>query len=68
MDKLTVTGGAFESGGRIPIAYTQKGGNMSPPLHIEGVDPRAKTPVVIADDPDIPVPFLSFICTTSSLI
>ncbi len=60
MGKLTITSGAFESGGRIPAAYTQKGGNMSPPLHIEGVGSRAKTLAVIADDPDIPVPFLSF--------
>lgn len=60
MGELVITSSAFKSGGRIPEAYARKGGNMSPPLHIEGVHPGAKTIAIIVDDPDIPVPVLSF--------
>jgi len=37
-----------------------KGEDKSPPLQITGVDSLAKSIAIIADDPDIPIPFLSF--------
>jgi Raf kinase inhibitor-like YbhB/YbcL family protein len=60
MGNLSITSSAFENGGAIPELHSQKGGNMSPPLSIEGIDPKAKTIAMIVDDPDIPIPFLSF--------
>ena len=60
MGNLSITSSAFENGGTIPAMYSQRGGNMSPPLTIAGIDPKAKTIAIIADDPDIPIPFLSF--------
>lgn len=60
MGNLVITSSAFENGGMIPKRYTGKGEEKSPPLNIRGVDPRAKSIAIIVDDPDIPIPFLSF--------
>ncbi len=60
MGNLSITSSAFNNGGAMPAIHSQRGGNMSPPLTIEGIDPKAKTIAVIVDDPDIPIPFLSF--------
>jgi len=60
MGNLFITSSAFENGGIIPKQYTGKGEDKSPPLEIKNVDPLAKSIAIIVDDPDIPIPFLSF--------
>lgn len=60
MGDLVIISSAFENGGIIPKQYTAKGENKSPPLQIKGVDSLAKSIAIIVDDPDIPIPFLSF--------
>jgi len=60
MGNLEVASRAFKNGGTIPRQYTGKGEDMSPPLEIKGVDSRAESVAIIVDDPDIPIPFLSF--------
>jgi Raf kinase inhibitor-like YbhB/YbcL family protein len=59
MDSLIVTSRAFHDG-MIPDFYAKKGGDHSPPISISGVDERAKTFAIIALDPDIPIPFMTF--------
>ena len=43
---------AFLENGYIPDKYTCDGENVSPPLHIKGVSPKAKSLVLIMEDPD----------------
>lgn len=52
--KLTST--AFAQGSEIPSRYTCDGENVSPPLAWTGVALRAKSLVLIIDDPDAPDP------------
>lgn len=47
---------AFERGGQIPSKYTCEGDDISPPLKWDGVPERAKSLVLIVDDPDAPDP------------
>jgi len=43
---------AFLENGYIPDKYTCDGENISPPLHIKGVSPKALSLVLIVQDPD----------------
>lgn len=43
---------AFPDNGYIPIKYTCDGENVSPPLHIRRVSAKAKSLVLIMEDPD----------------
>lgn len=43
---------AFLENGYIPSKYTCDGENVSPPLHIRGVSAKAKTLVLVMEDPD----------------
>ena len=45
---------AFTHGGKIPAIYTCDGKNISPPLTITDIPPKAKSLVLIMDDPDVP--------------
>ncbi len=45
---------AFSEGQPIPVQYTCKGDNVSPPLSIAGVPGGAKSLVLIMHDPDAP--------------
>ncbi len=54
--KLELTSTAFKNNGDIPQRYTCDGENISPPLVWTGVPERAKTLVLIVDDPDAPDP------------
>ncbi len=45
----------FENNERIPDVYTCTGRNMSPPLHIESIPPKAKSLAIVVDDPDAPI-------------
>lgn len=43
---------AFFDNGYIPVKYTCDGENVSPPFHIKGVSAKARTLVLIMEDPD----------------
>ena len=45
---------AFEHEGKIPSLYTCEGKNINPPLEISDVPSKAKSLVLIMDDPDVP--------------
>jgi Raf kinase inhibitor-like YbhB/YbcL family protein len=49
---MKVTSSAFRHGERIPQQYSRNDSDKSPPLHIEGVPPGARSLAVIVDDPD----------------
>ncbi len=51
-DNRKLTSPEFENSGNIPSLYTCDEANVSPPLKIEGVPAKAKTLVLIMDDPD----------------
>jgi Raf kinase inhibitor-like YbhB/YbcL family protein len=53
--KMNVTSSAFQEGGDIPSKFSRDGGNVNPPLRIEGTPANAKSLVLIVDDPDAPV-------------
>ena len=53
---LILTSQAFQDGGEIPVRYTCKGADVSPPLAWCGVPPNARSLVLIVDDPDAPDP------------
>ena len=46
---------AFPEEGMIPVRYTCKGADVSPPLQWENVPPGTKSFVLIGDDPDAPI-------------
>ena len=45
---------AFKDGERIPQRHACFGLGISPPLQIEGTDPKAKSIALVMDDPDMP--------------
>lgn len=49
---LALTSGAFTNNSDIPADYTCNGREVSPPLKISGVSDKAKSLVLILDDPD----------------
>jgi len=49
---MTLTSRAFEDGGRIPVKYTQPGGDVSPPLAWSGVPDSIASFVLIVHDVD----------------
>jgi hypothetical protein len=53
---LQLTSTAFTHGGAIPARYTCQGQDVSPPLAWRGVPERARSIVLIVDDPDAPDP------------
>src|SRR6266487_6195886 len=53
--KMKITSSAFQEGGDIPSKFSREGGNVNPPLRIEGTPQNAKSLVLIVDDPDAPV-------------
>ncbi len=55
MEKDLIIKSAFEDGGFIPEEYTADGRDISPPLIIENVPPKAETLAIIVDDPDAPM-------------
>lgn len=52
MAHLEVESTAFRPGERIPVDYTRDGANVSPDLRWRGVPSRARSFVVLCDDPD----------------
>jgi len=53
--KMKITSPAFQEGGIIPDKFAKKGENVNPPLRIEDIPARAKSLVLIVDDPDAPI-------------
>jgi Raf kinase inhibitor-like YbhB/YbcL family protein len=54
MSGLRISSPVFKNNGSIPAKYTCTGKDISPPLLIENVPPKAKSLAVIVDDPDAP--------------
>jgi Raf kinase inhibitor-like protein, YbhB/YbcL family len=52
---MKITSSAFQEGGEIPSKFSRNGGNVNPPLRIEGTPTSAKSLVLVVDDPDAPV-------------
>ena len=52
---MKITSPAFQEGGIMPDKFAKKGANVNPPLRIEGIPAKAKSLVLIVDDPDAPV-------------
>ena len=53
---LKLTSTAFDNGAAIPVQYTCKGANISPPLAWSGIPDNTRSLVLIVDDPDAPDP------------
>ncbi len=53
---MMIRSAAFEDHGAIPAKYTCDGEDVSPPLSWSGVPQKAKSLVLIVDDPDAPDP------------
>lgn len=53
---LTISSSAFEDGGPMAVKYTCEGADISPPLQWAGIPDKAKSLVLIVDDPDAPDP------------
>jgi Raf kinase inhibitor-like YbhB/YbcL family protein len=51
---MSLTSPAFTENGQIPIKYTCKGENISPPLAIGNVPPGTQSVALIMHDPDAP--------------
>ena len=56
--KMKITSSAFQEGGDIPSKFSRDGGNVNPPLRVEGRPANAKSLVLIVDDPDARSVFL----------
>ena len=52
---LEVKSSAFAEGGMIPVKYTGRGENISPPIELGNLDSRVKTIAIIMDDLNHPL-------------
>lgn len=55
MKELKVSSPAFAHMGKIPSKYTCDGDDVNPPLVIENIPDKARSLVLIMDDPDAPM-------------
>ena len=56
MKELVIKSPAFEQEGLIPIEYTGYGIDISPEIHLDNIDERAKSLAIIMDDLGHPIP------------
>jgi Raf kinase inhibitor-like YbhB/YbcL family protein len=54
MSGLRISSPVFKNNGSIPAKYTCTGKDINPPLLIENIPAKAKSLVLIVDDPDAP--------------
>lgn len=52
MDRMKITSPAFTDNAKIPVKYTCKGENISPPLVFNEVPPEAKSLILTVEDAD----------------
>lgn len=52
---MKITSSAFKEGEMIPVLYSCKGQDISPPLQWDGIPSTTKSLVLISDDPDAPM-------------
>ncbi len=52
---MNITSTAFGNEGKIPSKYTCDGENINPPLFFKDVPDKAKSLVLIMEDPDVPI-------------
>jgi hypothetical protein len=55
-DTIRLESPAFEDGGSIPARFTADGEGVSPPLSFDDLPARARSLVLIVEDPDAPSP------------
>ena len=53
---ITVTSSAFTDGGSLPITFTADGAGIAPPIAWNNIPDGARSIVLIAEDPDAPIP------------
>src|SRR5437773_10660626 len=53
--KMKIISSAFQEGSDIPSKFSRGGGNVNPPLRLEGAPTNAMSLVLIVDDLDAPV-------------
>ena len=51
---MKITSSAFENNGTIPSKYSCDGQSINPPLAFQDVPEKAKSLVMLMDDPDVP--------------
>lgn len=51
---MEISSSAFNEGGIIPSRYTCEGEDINPPLHFSAIPKKAKSLVLIMEDPDVP--------------
>ncbi len=55
INSMKIASSAFENNQRIPQQYTCDGKNINPPLSVSSVEEKAKSLVLIVEDPDAPM-------------
>src|SRR5437763_17143428 len=53
--KMKITSSAFQEGSDIPSKFSRDGGNVNPPLRLEGTLTNARSLALIVADPDATV-------------
>jgi Raf kinase inhibitor-like YbhB/YbcL family protein len=53
---IDVFSSAFTDGGTLPLAFTADGANLSPPLSWSNLPDKARSVVLVCEDPDAPFP------------
>ncbi len=56
MRTIQITSSAFTDGGSLPITFTADGAGVAPPITWTNIPERARSLVLIAEDPDAPFP------------
>lgn len=57
INELAVSSPAFATGARLDDRFAREGGDVQPPLRVEGIPREAKELAIICHDPDAPLPY-----------